>query len=322
VLRAAARLGACLALVFGALMTSTGPAAADPPPPGGGVWECHNDVICVGVEHPGSPGATPTGGSGSTGGGGGAQTCRWYGQEVPCSLPDAGWFNSADGCYYKEMSPQPAAGDPAWEGRDPAEGGKVYTRMCRSPDGDTLTGLPPVWLAGPPAGPPPPTPAELAERAVRELAFTRPVLHTAPGPDGRPLVGLPLWLWYDRTPGTYGDGGQLRSKASAGGTTVTATATFRYVEWTMGDGTTERCDGPGTPYEARFGSAASPDCGHRYARSSADRPDRRFTVTATLHWRIEAVVDGTGVQPIEPIPDYTTGDGLLLLPVGEVQVLN
>jgi hypothetical protein len=44
--------------------------------------------------------------------------------------------------------------------------------------------------------------------------------------------------------------------------------------------------GPGTPYRASAGAATSPDCGHRYTRTSADRPGARYTVTATTIWTI------------------------------------
>ncbi|MGA5700534.1 hypothetical protein [Peterkaempfera bronchialis] len=313
-LRASRRTAACAALLLGALVAGTGPAAADSGG-GGGLEECHNNGICVVAQDPGSPGSGSSGGSGS--GSGGGQTCSWNGEQVPCTR-DGAWFNSSDGCYWKESTPQPPADDPAWLGHDPANGGAVYDRLCYV-DG-TLGGGQPLWAATAPGAPPPPSPAELAAQAVREIPFHPPTLHTAPGEKGTLLVGLPIWLWYDRDPGTFD---HPSATARAGGVAVTARATLKRVEWHMGDSSASTyCDGPGTPYKAEYGSARSPDCGYRYTKSSGGQPDERFTVTATLHWYIEATIDGSGVRPIDPIDDYTVESNLLQLRVAEVQVLN
>ncbi|WP_157875986.1 hypothetical protein [Peterkaempfera griseoplana] len=301
--------------MVGTLMTGS-QALADGP--GGGVSQCQTDVICVEAHDPGSPGSgSAQGGSRTTTGG--KEVCRWYGQEVPCALDDAGWFNAADGCYYRRADPQPAAGDPAWMGHDPSEGGAVYNVLCYPPGSNTVTGAPPRWLAEPPAGDPPPDPAQLAAEAMSEIVFGKPALHTAPGKDGKPLVGMGLWLWYDPAEAVSGDG----SKAvRAGGVTVTAKATLQYVEWYMDDSPDPvRCTSPGTPYQAKYGGAESPDCGYRYTTSSADRPGEAFTVSAILHWRIDATIQGAGTHPIPP-EDRTSDSQLLQLPVGELQVLN
>ena len=58
----------------------------------------------------------------------------------------------------------------------------------------------------------------------------------------------------------------------------------------MGDGTTVTCRTPGTPYQDRFGFADSPDCGHRYTKTSARKPNNAYPITATSYW----VVDWTG----------------------------
>ncbi|WP_377272309.1 hypothetical protein [Peterkaempfera sp. SMS 1(5)a] len=304
-------------------MTGSQAVADGAPPPSGGVSDCETDVICVEAHDPGAPGSTPAqGGSRTTVGG--KEVCRWYGQEVPCSLDDAGWFNAADGCYYRRASPQPAAGDPAWMGHDPSDGGAVYNVLCYPPGSNTVTGAPPRWLAEPPAGDPPPTPAQVAMDAISRIQLGKPVLHTAPGKDGKPLVGMGLWLWYDPAEAISVDGkaGENTAAADAPGIRVTATATLQYVDWYMDDSPDPvRCTGPGTPYQAKYGGAESPDCGYRYTTSSADRPGSEFTVSAILHWRIEATVEGTGTHPIDPL-EPTADSQLLQLPVGELQVLN
>ncbi|MFJ6214190.1 hypothetical protein ACIQGZ_12775 [Streptomyces sp. NPDC092296] len=316
--RAALTAVSCVLVLLGMVAAGTADAAARSRPPGGSVWECHTDVICVGVKHPGSPGSSTTGGSsgGGSTGGGGTQTCHWYGQEVPCYLSDAGWFSSADGCYYKLESPQPDSLD----GQAVPAGSAVYDRMCRAADTNTLTGAPPVVLANAPVPPPPPpTPEEVMAEAVKEMPFTEPKLHSAPGPDGKPLVGLALWLWYDKVPGAEDT---ISKTVSIRGVTVTATARLRRVVWDMGDGSTVNCPGAGTPYRAADGSAESPNCGYRYQKSSAGRQHDSYTVSAVLHWRITGAATGPGAHAINPIADYTTGSQGLELPVGEVQVLN
>ncbi|MEV5646541.1 hypothetical protein AB0L67_42035 [Streptomyces flaveolus] len=42
---------------------------------------------------------------------------------------------------------------------------------------------------------------------------------------------------------------------------MTATAKVTLIRWTMGDGATVTCAGPGTPYRGSKEMADSPDCG-------------------------------------------------------------
>ena len=92
-----------------------------------------------------------------------------------------------------------------------------------------------------------------------------------PGPDSVGLVGMPVWMWAknpsDQTVGP------LTATASAGGITITATATLFRITWDMGDGTEVVCKTAGTPYDVSFGQKKSPDCGHTYTTSSGGEPD-------------------------------------------------
>lgn len=57
----------------------------------------------------------------------------------------------------------------------------------------------------------------------------------------------------------------------------------------MGDGSSVRCTGRGTPYESKKGSdpkSSSPDCGYTYRSSSAGEPSDAYRVTATVHWTV------------------------------------
>lgn len=141
---------------------------------------------------------------------------------------------------------------------------------------------PPVWI---PDGKQPahqatlPSPGELAQVAYRQLSLPSPTI--AVNPAGDQLVNLPTWL---RLTGGWT---QTSATASVPGESVTATASPRSVIWSMGDGASLTCTGPGTPFRPGDSPAASsPDCGHTYRRSSAGQPGQAFPVTATVHWTV------------------------------------
>ncbi|MEL5955699.1 ATP/GTP-binding protein [Streptomyces sp. CLV115] len=112
--------------------------------------------------------------------------------------------------------------------------------------------------------------------------------------------------------------GPATAKATAGGVTVTATAKVASIRWDMGDGTTVTCHGPGTPYTADKGKVLSPDCGHRYERTSAGRPDDRYQGTATATW----TVMWTAPAPSDGGTFTETRQTTFTAVVGEVQVIN
>jgi hypothetical protein len=93
-----------------------------------------------------------------------------------------------------------------------------------------------------------------------------------PGADRMGLIGLPTWMWVNQ-PDAHTWGPITRS-VSAGGVTATVTARVDRVVWDMGDGATVTCATPGTPYEDHYGNTDSPDCGHRYTRTSVGEPQR------------------------------------------------
>lgn len=110
-------------------------------------------------------------------------------------------------------------------------------------------------------------------------------------PEDRPgsigAVGAPVYMWTARGPATFGP---QTLTGSAGGITITATARVDRIVWSMGDGASVTCRTPGTPYEDRYGFTPSPDCGHRYTRTSAGKPGNAYPIAATSFW----VVDWTG----------------------------
>lgn len=94
------------------------------------------------------------------------------------------------------------------------------------------------------------------------------------------------------------------------------TATVRHVVWGMGDGTKVTCARPGTPYQKSYGAQESPDCGHRYTRTSTGEPGGRFPVTATTTWDIE----WTGASQTGTLT--ATRESETSVEIHEVQVIN
>lgn len=164
-----------------------------------------------------------------------------------------------------------------------ASGGAWYVSACAGfhlgmPGGGVY--YPPIWVRHGRVMPPPPAPAVLARRAENALTLAKP--SPVLSPVGRQLVNLPTWLWLAR------GGWTTRSAtASVPGESVSATATPRSVSWSMGDGATVTCHGPGTAYSATTNpKSRSPDCGYTYRRSSAGAPGAAFTLTTTVRWSV------------------------------------
>ncbi|MEV4617032.1 ATP/GTP-binding protein [Kitasatospora sp. NPDC049258] len=261
-------------------------AAAQPAWADGGVTEC-DSLICLDATDPGAGGNTSGSGSAHSGGGTtGEAKCSWNGQEWPCQDPDLGWFNGTDGCYWKQMSPQPPAGDPDWAGHQPGEGA-VYAVNCRG-TGGALTPAPNRWSQNPPPGYGGGVDlGALARQAADRMRLTGPEIGMAPAPGKTGLVGMPAWMWTTVSPTTWGPN---TASVTAGAVTVTATAHASRIDWSMGDGHTVTCTSAGTPYDASYGGKSSPDCGHTYTSTSAAQPHGTFHVAAVTTW----IVDWTG----------------------------
>ncbi|MEV7778580.1 hypothetical protein [Kitasatospora sp. NPDC088351] len=302
------------AMVFAALLLSpVVPAAADPTP-GGEVNHCTVNVICAGTNEPGTK-PTPGTGGGGGGGGGGPELCSYHGVEWPCHDPELGWFSNSTGCYYQLTNPQPPADSPDWEGHKPSDGA-VYDKTCRSSDGGQ-SAPEPTFFAQAPAGPPPDNPVALARQAADRITFPAPVPGIAP--QGTAVVGVPVWLWLDQSKGSA-----VPAPVTVHGNTLSVTVTPKLdrVVWDLGDGRVETCEGqtaPGTPYDPAYGAAASPTCGHVFAKGSATLPTGTFFGSVTAHWTAYVTVTGSN-QKIDPLQMTRMTD--LELRVAEVQVLN
>ncbi|MGW5721931.1 hypothetical protein ACWEVP_37555 [Amycolatopsis sp. NPDC003865] len=192
------------------------------------------------------------------------------------------------------------------------QGGAWYVYRCSSAGFRDGLYRAPIWLpdGAAPAGAALPSPQELAEQARTQLRLPSPRIEANPA--GDKLVSLPTWLWLDR-----GSWGPQQATAAVPGVSVTAVATPKSVSWSTGDGETVNCSGPGTPFPpGGDASAASPDCGHTYRRSSAAAPAQQFPVGATIHWTIT----WSGAGASGTFPDLTTSASAAFR-VAEIQVL-
>lgn len=269
---------------------------AEDGPKGGGGIECGLYDCEVEVDVPGQGGGQ-AGGSGGTDGTGGSGSS------------DSGDPTDKTVCVYKLADPQPPAGSLDWQGHEPGDGA-VYEQTCGwgGVDGDVIVRM--VWLADPP---PQETvdPAVLAQRAVDSMTLLGPDI-ASPRVAGKYTVGVPMWMWVNRSATTYGPN---TASASAGGITVTATARVSKIVWKMGDGASVTCNGPGTPYTSSEGMAQSPTCGHVYSKTSAGAQNGKFPVTATSTWTINWQGGGQAGQLTE------VRQTNVQVAVGEVQVV-
>lgn len=182
-----------------------------------------------------------------------------------------------------------ASGDPA-----PGQQGAWYVYKCDQAGIIDALYRAPVWI---PDGPvTAPSPAQLAEQARRQLLLPSPQIDA--NPVGEQLVNLPMWLWVD--PASWS---ARSATAQVPGVMVTAVARPTSVSWSMGDGDSVSCRGPGTPFPPGGDPrAASPDCGHVYRDSSAAEAGQAFPVIATVHWS----VTWWGAGQRGTFPDLTT----------------
>lgn len=152
------------------------------------------------------------------------------------------------------------------------------------------------------------------------LLLTPPKTKTDPAPPKRSFVGLATWVWAAPEKKTR----QVTASLPALGLSATVTATRGGLQLSPGTGDGSRyelhpaggvCPSLGAAYT---GSSQTPPCGVTYQQSSADMPNRVYTLTASFTWTVTWTgSDGTGGT----MPPGTFGD-TVNIPVGEVQSVN
>lgn len=151
----------------------------------------------------------------------------------------------------------------------------------------------------------PANPYDVALSAERAITLPKPMVSTDPA--GTAVVNLPTWLWIDASlwhPQSV--------TASVGTVSATTVATPVSVSWSMGNGATLTCAGPGVPYLSGYpsgpGGTEPPNgCAYSYPESSAGQPSAdglqnngSFPVTASVTWQVtwtSAGIAGGGTLP-------------------------
>ncbi|MER6299648.1 hypothetical protein ABT247_08745 [Kitasatospora sp. NPDC001539] len=310
--RKPARRFAVVASLSAGLLLTSAVAAADEPP-SGGAEQCFPSVICA---HAGSDGTTPAPGASNPGGGGGGldpgpQVCSYHGVEWACHDPQWGWFDSGQGCYFRPLDNPLPESDPAWEGHT-AKDGSLNSKVCPQTNGGQ-DGAQIVFVPNGPNGQRPKTLAELKQEAFDMVRLPQPVGRIAPA--GTAVVNAPVWLWAENV------APPKQGYAVAGGVSVTVTVRLTGTTWDFGDGQTKECATAGTPYDAKYGAAKSPDCGYEFRTGSGAKQNGAFSATVTTHWEADVAV--TGPKPEKyTLPPLRQDSDPFAVRVGEVQVLN
>lgn len=230
----------------------------------------------------------------------------------PAGAPKRGGARSAERCDYVRLDAEMSeatdrmARDGWWSAR--GEGpGAWFRKICSTADGPSSATL--VWI------PRPADPGQLAKQALDRVPLPQPAMQMNPSAGGGALTNVETWLWID--PSQWQP---VRASASAGGVTVTTTATPERVVFEMGNGDTVTCGGPGTPYDpGRPAAGQSTDCSYTYRRSSAHQPGGRYLVTSRVFYRVgwsaSGIAAGGALGPVSQTSSVR-------LRVAEIQALN
>lgn len=241
--------------------------------------DCSDDAdACeVEVEIPGIPGGSD-GGSGEDGTGG-------NGSGEDSGADAGGLTDCTSNIVDTDADSHPLAG--------PRPEGGVYVLVvetCTTPSGSTIQSG--EWLEQGADGQVRIRPEVLAQRAIDRLSLPTPVMNASP--ESMQLVQLPVWLAV-----TESSWEQQSASASVPGLTVTATATPVSASWSMGNGDSETCNGPGTAWTPASGETeASPDCGYVYEQAS----ESGLRVAVTVVWQVR----WSGGGASGTAPDMTT----------------
>lgn len=231
-------------------------------------------------------------------------------QSAPVPRPSRG--SSPERCEYQTLSAEDNAmwdrlvNEGLWAGRGEGDG-SWYRKICYDANG--LSSATIVWA------PQRVDPQQLARQALDEVPLPRPGLNMNPSSDKGAVTNIESWLWID--PNQWQP---VSASASAGNVSVTTTATPDRVVYDMGNGDRVACSGPGTPYDPNRPAAdQSTDCSYTYRRSSAGQPAGRYTVTATVFYRVGWTATGIAAGgALAPVIQTTS----VAIRVAEIQALN
>ncbi|MEX0953346.1 MAG: hypothetical protein WDZ26_05910 [Nitriliruptoraceae bacterium] len=135
---------------------------------------------------------------------------------------------------------------------------------------------------------------DLLQEAVDRLEPDRPELALAPAADARHLVGIPTWLAID--PAGWRT---LSTTVTAGIASVRVNLRPSHVEWSVGDGTSHTCGGPGARLDtSRPVAGQQSDCAHTFWSTPADVTGNpaatTFGVGARVVYDADYTLDASG----------------------------
>ncbi|MDX2974659.1 hypothetical protein [Kribbella solani] len=216
--------------------------------------------------------------------------CELAGAAQACVDAELGNWSNSRQCYLKREVPSPPPDDPRWEGHTDGSVWACVREQGYDQGKHLVTRW--VWLPGEPDTVVVDS-VTLAYRAVAAMRLGPPLVRSVPGVGEIGLVNMPVWLWVVKTDNTWGP---IERAASVPGLSVTVRAWVVAVDWALGDGQVVRCEGAGTAYTAAMGVKDSPDCGHRYKKTSRKLDNCKYPVTATARWKItwESTLGDTG----------------------------
>ena len=185
--------------------------------------------------------------------------------------------------------------------------GAWFRKICFDDRGMSTATV--IWIADRP------DPAQLAEDALERVPVPAPAVRLNPTAERSQVVNVETWLSIDSAQWK-----SVSATASAGGVTVTTTASPERVVWKMGNGDEVVCKGPGASYDASKPAADQrTDCGYTYRRSSASAPGGDYQVSATVEWSVRwSALGAAGVGVLSPMSRTTT----VPVRVAEIQTLN
>ena len=211
---------------------------------------------------------------GTNGGGGGSVTCTWS-----VILDPLDWFTTEPVVSYGHATP----------GASP----NYYQVSCSN--GYAFEAIVYPGVGG-----------QVGQEASSELNLPLPQISTSPAPPVPAVINLPIYLTVDAAawPAT-----PISATATVGGVSATATATPSYVRWSISDGRSTSCNGPGVPYNGSWGATPPPAstgaCTYTFAWP--DQPGT-YSISATVYYHVtwtSTGVAGGGDLGMVPGPTAT-----------------
>ncbi len=138
-------------------------------------------------------------------------------------------------------------------------------------------------------------PAVLAQQARESVTIPAPAISTSPDAERQLYTRVRTWLWVDQAWWR-----SYSATANAGGVSTTVSARPVRAVWSMGDGGTTICEGPGVAWRPGKADDAT-NCSYTYKNSSAGQRGGTYTMTVTVEFGVSwssSIGPGGSLAPI------------------------